>query len=89
MQTEIKQDSEEKQRCAEEEELEAKLTDEVADSSEKLRENTLNSYIHEWNTYFSNYSSQEELLKSLRSRAFKESLRGCFFRSICWRVSIV
>lgn len=58
-------------------------------SSDKLRENTLNSYIHEWKLYFSNHSDEEQLLNSLRSKAFKESLRGCFFRSICWRVSFV
>ena len=58
----------------------------IKSTSENLRENAMNSYMKEWETYFTQHKNDEQLLKSLKSRAFKESLRSCCFRSICWRV---
>ena len=55
--------------------------------TESVHRNALSSYINQWQTYFTNHKTDEDLLNHLRSKAFKESLRSCIFRSICWRVS--
>nr|CAB3266842.1 TBC1 domain family member 5-like [Phallusia mammillata] len=50
---------------------------------------TTMSYLKQWKFYFGENespSNKHDLLQRLRTSAFKESLRSCHFRSICWRV---
>ena len=65
----------------------AETLESPTDVTTKLQQNALKNYIQEWDTYFTTHTTEDELLNQLKSRAFKESLRSCFFRSICWRVS--
>ena len=53
----------------------------------KLNEPAVSSYIQEWDIYFIQHKDEDQFLNSLKSKAFKESLRSCVFRSVCWRVS--
>jgi len=48
--------------------------------------NTARSYMKQWKLYFEDSESTQNLLEQLRNRAFKDSLRSCHFRSVCWRV---
>uniref|UniRef100_H2Z5C4 Rab-GAP TBC domain-containing protein n=1 Tax=Ciona savignyi TaxID=51511 RepID=H2Z5C4_CIOSA len=43
----------------------------------------VNSYVGQWNKYFDVEGNLAEHLKSI---TYNQSLRGCHFRSVCWRV---